>query len=118
MKPSQHLATKSPEAQQLDIPSGQGCLYVVELSNGCIKVGRSCNPRTRLKSLDYFCRRVMGVGVTRWIVTGHMPHREARAAETRVIAAVAAVAESVPRRREYFTGITFDAAVTITSEAA
>jgi hypothetical protein len=94
------------------------CIYVVGLTDGTVKVGRTGQPRTRMETLSDSVRRRLGVDIESIYVSRELSARRAGEAERAVIARLRAVASQLPKSLEFFTGISFDAAVEIAGEVA
>lgn len=95
-------------------------VYVAEFDNGIVKVGFTCNARSRLSMLQTEVRRLFGeTSVARVHVTpAFESSAAARRAEDRAVSKITAVAQCAKERCiEYFRGITFDEAVRVVSEA-
>lgn len=90
-------------------------VYVVEFTGEVVKVGRTTSPRTRLEVLTDYARRNMGLEVVR-VYVNHQAESVARAVETRCLERIGLVANRLGKAREFFTGISFDAAVSIVDE--
>jgi hypothetical protein len=110
--------------------SAVGCtessIYIVGMSNGMVKVGFSDNPRTRLEVLDtevsrrFGCRVTAlhiyyGIGSATDIGTKSWTAKcRAKAIEAMCISGLSAFGKSVTNTFEYFDGIGYDNAKTIT----
>ena len=84
----------------------QHCLYVLEMSNGIVKVGRTASPRFRMRSLIKQCRVEFGADIHRIHFSNESNSLHAN--EQWLIECAAAEGVRVPGRREYFTGLSFD----------
>lgn len=85
------------------------CVYAAELSGGVVKVGATSSARSRLMSLANEVRRGLGVEIGRFAVSMKGTTKAAYEAEARLVLRVAQIASSLPGRREFFVGISFDA---------
>jgi hypothetical protein len=93
-----------------------GHVYLVSFSDGRVKVGMSWDPRSRLQSHAMEARRAGLTMVESWISD---EVDDAHRVETLAIARLAEVGGNrVGATREYFTGITFADAVSLTREVA
>lgn len=88
-------------------------IYVME-ADGAVKVGQATAISRRLCHLHSALRR-RGVSVGRFAVF-HQPCVDLYRAEHACINALRAAAQNVGRSREYFTGITYDAALEVVRE--
>lgn len=79
-------------------------LYAVEFIGGVVKVGVTWNPRSRVIALQLRNGRVQRAACVALPVRCHR-HLQ----ERRLIDRVAAIAAPVAGRREFFTGVSFDA---------
>lgn len=87
------------------IHAGRNHIYVVERSDGVVKVGTSSCVRNRLKSLVCeFNREGLGIGRVAVSIGGRQRERE-------VIRAMCAIGRQLPGRIEYFSGLRFEDAV-------
>lgn len=82
-------------------------LYVAELTNGLVKIGFSDNPKTRLRALDYQCQRQFGCGLDKFHVFYGVGNR---LIESQCIEALTCFGRQHVKRREFFHGVSFDAA--------
>lgn len=90
---------------RVNVPDAPAHVYLVERSDGVIKVGNSRNVRNRLKQLQcQFARAGMSLG--RMHVRGGGLDIERRA-----IQALSRLASPVPGTAEYFQGVEFDVAM-------
>ena len=80
-----------------------GCIYVIEFSNGTVKVGRSSTPDTRLATHRSQGRK-FGADITdQWVSPRHA---EWHANEAKLIS-IAKELGGTPAAAEYFTGVAF-----------
>jgi len=93
-----------------------GCVYAVELTNGIVKVGWSRNPRTRMESLVWKLRKEFRTGIARFFIGRDIPSELACKAENDVIKRISKIGNVLPKRREYFTGVSFGHAVNLISQ--
>lgn len=77
-----------------------------------IKVGKAHNPAKRLKNLHVVLARD-GLAIQRFTAFMHDDWTSLYRAEQECIRALAAVASNVGTTREYFTGITYEAALDV-----
>jgi hypothetical protein len=84
-------------------------IYLVEVGDGSVKVGRSVMPMHRLRTLHQQFARA-GKTLGRFDVFP-VPGRHLCRAELACIKALKAIGRNPPGCREYFTGITFDDAL-------
>lgn len=94
------------------------CLYVAELSNGTVKIGRTRTPRVRLLSLAYECRKRMSAEVLQVFVSCPISYVPSRVAERKAIAALRSAGAPIAHRIEYFSGLDFGAAVALVQPIA
>lgn len=103
-------------AQFAHLPVLPGAVYLCQLSDGVVKVGYSNCVRGRLTLLSRQVAK-QGVSILRVEVSfdpkAQWPAREAFAREQRAIRALAERATPVPGHREFFTGISFDDAMSL-----
>jgi hypothetical protein len=104
-------AKPRPEFVRYYEAGGEPAIYLVEVGE-LVKVGRSSCPVQRLKGLHGEHKMSLG----RFIAFPQANARNLYWLECRAISALRAVASNVEGRREYFTGVTFDAAVAIVTE--
>lgn len=90
---------RSPELAKRD-----GYLYMVELENGTVKVGRTTNPFVRMRNHSRIAAK-LGVPVLRWWVSE--PHRGVEISEARLIAEATSRATEVGGK-EYMRGVRMD----------
>lgn len=91
----------------------RNCVYLLELSNGLVKVGFSNNPRTRLGKLALIWNR-KGVQIERYeVFVGQQRGRwfDPQKRELKSIKALHQIAPAIPGHREYFDAISFDSAL-------
>lgn len=84
------------------------CVYAAELSTGVVKVGASGSARARMIGLATEVKRNHGAELHRFHVVTKRTLTAAFEAESRLVHRITEVAEPVPGRREFFTGITFE----------
>lgn len=96
--------------------ANEPCVYVAELSNGIVKVGASGGARARMMSLASELQRDHDSELTRFHIAPRRTFKAACEAETRLVWRVAEIATVVPGRREFFEGVSFDAAVILCAE--
>jgi hypothetical protein len=89
----------------------RNCVYLIELTNNTVKVGRSSRPRDRLAQL---CREARGAGhdIDRFMVQV-LEGVRCSVVESLCIAALSAECEKLPGRHEYFSGLGYDRALEI-----
>jgi hypothetical protein len=80
-------------------------VYVLELSNGVVKVGRSCSPRKRFVHHMTACR-VRGLRLLRI-------HVQPGDCESELLTRLRRIGVRLGTAREYFTGVSFGQAVTL-----
>lgn len=94
-----------PSVQCEDPRPGRGHLYVVEFCSGVIKVGRSTKPSGRI------AQHARDADVARSWESPEID--DAEDAERRLITGMRGAGHRLRPSREYFTGMTFDEAVTV-----
>ena len=94
-----------------------GCVYAAELSNGLVKVGFTENPRNRMTMLAREVAGSFGADLARFHVGADITRRGAIAAEQTLIQRLGEVADVVPGRREFFSGVAFGVAVDLVERA-
>ena len=88
-----------------------GCIHVVELQDGTVKVGTSASPRNRISSLDGYTRRKYATGIARFHISHNLPLRHAQHCEKLLIQKMQSVGKPIDGTIEYFRGVDFGAAV-------
>lgn len=91
-------------------------VYLMEFGDRCVKVGRSRCAYARLRGVHMEIER-LGYTPGRFMVIKCTTLRSYDA-ELAAIDALSRVGVALPRRREYFTGISYDDAVRIVIESA
>lgn len=84
-----------------------GYVYVIGFENGLVKVGHTQDPRTRISSIKGAARTFGTTYVTDWVSPLHLDYR---ANEDALIAAMKS-SGGTSGQREYFRGVSFQAAV-------
>lgn len=103
---------QSPERQRFEPAGREGGIYLVEIGDA-VKVGHSWRPCQRLYNL-HKAHAPRGENLGRFAVIAfgdRMSSWGRGRLELKCIHALAAVAANLPRRREYFTGISFEQAL-------
>ena len=90
--------------------SGFAWVYAAHLSNGVVKVGFSCNPRTRMTTLSAFTRKHFASEIVAFQVSDMLPEGHARKAEDDLIRLVGGMGAVVPGHVEFFDRVHFPAA--------
>lgn len=98
-----------------DLPH-KPCVYIAELSTGVVKVGASNSARARLMSLASELKRLHGAALGRYEIFPRATPKAAYELETCCVRVLAERATSLPGRREFFTGISFDHAINVVRE--
>lgn len=94
------------------------CVYAAELSTGIVKVGTGGSARARLMSLANEVKREHGAELCRFSVVTKRTAKAAFEAETRLVHTLERIARPLPGRREFFSGISFAAAVRAMKKAS
>lgn len=100
------------------VPSHKGygfdalAIYVVEFSNGIVKIGITYDPRRRMAELSRRASRV-GVKVQRIYASTALGRRAAKATEDALIVRLGRMANPCRRTQEFFSHTRFGAAATL-----
>lgn len=104
----QNAAKPDEDLSPISLPPpaecGSGYIYVIEFSNGTIKVGNTTDPASRLGS---HASTASAFNITADRVWISSPHATYIRSENRLIEATAHIAGG-RRRREYFSGVSFE----------
>lgn len=91
-------------------------LYVLQFEDGAVKVGRGMDARNRAVQIHCDAKRAGLPGVVRGV--GFVTSRCNSVCEKELIARMTELGRLLPRKREYFTGVSFDVAAEIAGEIA
>lgn len=97
------------------------CLYAAELNHPdgvLLKVGVSSNALGRMMSLQNEAKREHGADVGRVAIFTTPTTKAAYEAESRVVNALALIAQPIAGRREFFDSISFEDACLVANETA
>lgn len=89
-------------------PDEWSCLYVAELSDGRIKVGRTRTPRNRLIALASTSHPE---SIARFFISDRVPVDALGPAERHLIRRMGTMGAAEPRRPEWFRGVPFHTAL-------
>lgn len=103
----------NPALRRYDAVSASPAVYLIEVGGGSVKVGCAVNAHARLRELHSSLIRD-GFNPGQFSVFP-LEYAQRMRVETECVASLRKVADQLPRRREYFTGISYDEALRIVS---